>query len=70
MKAFIRWVVVTIVKDVFSYFITIISVFGLLALAVEFCPDYFDGLFIPIMLGAPLIIAIVETWIHKKRKKR
>lgn len=67
MKGFIRWVVVTIVQDIASRVLVTISVIGLLVIVQAFCPDYFDMLFLPIMIGIPLIIV---TLIYKKPKDR
>ena len=67
MKAFIRWVVVTIFQDVASRVLSIISVMGGWALVQIFCPDYFNILSIPILIAAPLIIVKIIYPMPKDR---
>lgn len=67
MKKFIRWVAVIIFKDMALRVLATISAIGLLVIAQLVCPDFFDMLFIPILIGIPLIIA---TLIYKMPKDR
>ena len=68
VKGGIRWVVVTIFKDVTSCVVTIIAIIGLLVIALAIYPDYFDMLFLPIVIIVSLIITILEILIYGKCK--
>lgn len=67
MKAFIRWVVVTIFQDVASRMLSVIFVLGLLSIVLTFFPSCFDILFLPILIGVPLIVCAIIYPMPKDR---
>lgn len=70
MRAFIWWVIVTIFQDVASRLSSIIFIVVFLVLVEEFFPDYLDILFLPIMIGVPIIISIIFYPMPKDRKRK
>ncbi|PNO80126.1 hypothetical protein MC77_014840 [Citrobacter koseri] len=66
MKAFIRWGG-TIVQDVASRVLPVIFVIDLWFIVLTFFSDYFDMLFLPILIGVPLVICAIIYPMPKDR---